>query len=666
MIVGGDWPYLWNAALTNLIHFPYAWDSFLNNGLGVSSIGTLWISAYLSATSLFSTLGFSWSAITIIFWLLPSIIGSFFSAYILSKVFFKQHILVRVLSGIIYTANTYFLLVIGGGQLGVALAYAIAPFVLYRFIVLINNPKLYFSIAAGICGAIVLLFDPRIAYIIFLSILFYAAFVSLFEQKKNRETLFPFILKVVVLPLLIIFFLHVFWILPLLIFHQNPVQSFGAVYTSLDAIRFFSFATFENSISLLHPNWPENIFGKTYFMKPEFILLPVFAFASLFFVSKKNLKEGRHILFFSILAVIGAFLAKGANDPFGGIFVWMFGHVPGFIMFRDPTKWYTLVAISYSILIPFTIWKIYGFLKSRTQFSILNFQFLIKSKIFNLQNFFLTGFILYLFFLIRPVFLGQLDGILKPVKVSDDYTKLEQFLSSQQTFSRTFWVPAAQRFGFYSSLHPSVSARDFFKSVDNTQIINTLKTSESLLQESVIKYVIVPYDSQGEIFLKDRKYNTEIYQSTISDVKKIPYLKQVDGFGKIAVFEVDPPAAGIKDHFWSPAQNLNIKYKVINPTKYEVEIKNAQKGDLLIFSESYDRNWQAIMSSLRSSSGQARLKVKSLKFGERFNRFILPEDGSYSLEIYYRPQDWVNIGLVISSLTLISVITFLVWSYKKR
>ena len=172
----------------------------------------------------------------------------------------------------------------------------------------------------------------------------------------------------------------------------------------------------------------------------------------------------------------------------------------------------------------------------------------------------------------------------------------------------------------------------------------------------MIKYVIVPYDSQGEIFLKDRKYNTEIYQSTISDVKKIPYLKQVDGFGKIAVFEVDPPAAGIKDHFWSPAQNLNIKYKVINPTKYEVEIKNAQKGDLLIFSESYDRNWQAIMSSLRSSSGQARLKVKSLKFGERFNRFILPEDGSYSLEIYYRPQDWVNIGLVISSLTLVSVI----------
>lgn len=645
MIVGGDWPYLWNVTLRSLIHFPYAWDSFFNNGLGVSAIGTLWISTYLSFTSLFATLGFSWSAITIIFWLLPSIIGSFLSAYILSKVFFKHHILMRVLSGVIYAVNTYFLLVVGGGQLGVALAYAIAPFVLYRFIVLIENTKLSFSIIAGICGAIVLLFDPRIAYIIFLSVLLYAIFAfSSFKQKDNRATLAYFLLRVFVLPLLIIIFLHAFWILPLLIFHQNPVQSFGVAYTSTDAIKFFSFAKFENSISLLHPNWPENIFGRTYFMKPEFLLLPLFAFASLFFVSKKNQKEGRYILFFSVLAIIGAFLAKGVNDPFGGISLWMFGNVPGFIVFRDPTKWYTLVAISYSILIPFTVWKIHEWLK-------------LRNKIFNLQNLFLTVVVLYLLFLLRPVFLGQLVGVFKAVKAPDDYTKLERFLSSQQTFSRTFWVPAVQRFGLNSSLHPAVSARNFLKSVDNAQILNALKTSELSLQESGVKYVIVPYDSQGEIFLKDRKYNTEIYKKTINDVKQIPYLKQVDGFGKIAVFEIHTPAGGSKDHFWSPNQNLNIQYRFINPTKYEVDIQNAQKGDLLVFSESYDKNWQA---------SNPEFKVQSLEFEKRLNSFVLPEDGSYSLEIYYRPQDWVNIGLAISSLTLISVITFLIWVYKKR
>jgi len=55
----------------------------------------------------------------------------------------------------------------------------------------------------------------------------------------------------------------------------------------------------------------------------------------------------------------------------------------------------------------------------------------------------------------------------------------------------------------------------------------------------------VPYDSEGEIFLSDRKYDNKVYLKVVSEVDKISWLKTNFRFGKIAVFTVPNP----KDHF---------------------------------------------------------------------------------------------------------------------
>jgi hypothetical protein len=87
-------------------------------------------------------------------------------------------------------------------------------------------------------------------------------------------------------------------------------------------------------------------------------------------------------------------------------------------------------------------------------------------------------------------------------------------------------------------------------------------------------------------------------------------------------------------------------------------IKNAKKGDLIVFSESYDSKWIA---------ENTQFKIQSSKFDDRFDSFILPQDGDYSLKVYYTPQDYVNIGLVISVGTLIvSLFTLLILLFKKK
>src|SRR5579859_7204467 len=197
----------------------------------------------------------------------------------------------------------------------------------------------------------------------------------------------------------------------------------------------------------------------------------------------------------------------------------------------------------------------------------------------------------YLLFLIRPALLGQLGGTFKSHSVPNEYVQLEKFLNSQNGFSRTLWIPSVQRFGFYSYQHPAVAAEGFFPTATLSGSLEFLQSpqAEKQLQESAIRYVVVPYDSEGEIFLKDRAYSSKLYEQTVKQVEGIQWLHEISGFGKIHVFEV----AHSKDHFWMYSGQGTIEYAFKNPTEYSVTVRNAAKRDVLVFSESYDSRWVA-------------------------------------------------------------------------
>ena len=265
------------------------------------------------------------------------------------------------------------------------------------------------------------------------------------------------------------------------------------------------------------------------------------------------------------------------------------------------------------------------------------FQFSIKSQIYNFQNIFLILVIGYLLFLIRPAILGNLGGTLKSVEVPNEYTELKSFLLSKNDFFRVLWVPTLQRFTFYSDMHPAISGSHLFNTSEPYGIIAALqkKDIKEQLQRSGVKYVIVPDDTQKEIFIKDRKYDPVQYNETVKKIRKVPYLKEVNKFGNVIVFEIDNP----KDHFWSSSDNVKITYEFINPTEYNVQVNNAKKTDRVIFVESFDKNWIAkIDNSL----------INSEIFDKKFNSFVLSKAGNYNFKVYYKPQELVKIGLAIS------------------
>lgn len=475
----GDAPFFFAEQVKNLSWFPSVWDA--SQGFGKNLLPRLWIDyPFRLIVKILSTIGLSWLIIEKLLWF--SVFGlAIYSSYRLGR-----HILGKgagaIFTPVIYVVNTYMLLLFAGGQLGVAFAYGFAPLVLCKFIETIDSTKkLDFrrTVINGLFVALLIVFDLRIGYLILGVGVLYAVLA------KKIAALYSFGLSILVAGVL-----HLFWILPAVLTGTGP-GSLGEDFVNTGMLKFLSVADFSHALSLLHPNWPENLFGKVYFLQPEFLIVPILAFGSLFFV--KQIKEQRHrIPFFALLGLTGAFFAKGVDNPFGGVFQWMFIHVPGFVMFRDPTKFYVFTAIGYSILIPFMLQR-------------------INRKLLYIV------FIIFWVFTIRAVFLGLVTGNFRPMPLPAEYVQLKNLLVADTVPSRTLWIPQKDSFAYFSDVHPILTA-----------------TSSASIDPSV-KYVIVPTDVFKRIFLTDYTFDPAI---RIKLIDQLSYtLTRNPSFHDLAVFE---------------------------------------------------------------------------------------------------------------------------------
>lgn len=497
----GDWPYLFKE---NIHEFPFFFKDW-----------ALWLTPYYEITAKLSVeyAGLSWEIVEKVFWFWPFIVLSFFSSYYL----FRSWIGV-----LIYTTNTYILMVVGGGQMGVAMAYSIAPFVLGKFINLIDSSGTFsknfkLTVIAGLILAIEVMFDPRIAYATFVMILFYFVLNFYLDKKAFFYNKFKRTAYILIVPIIIALILNSFWIISLV---QGKILIQAEGFKSLSGFKFLSFADFSHAFSLLHPNWPENVFGKIYFLQPEFLILPLLAFSSFVFIERVG-KE-KKIIFFGFIALLGVFLSKGSNDPFGQINTWFYEHIPGMNIFRDSSKFYLLIILGYSFLIPLSLGRL--------------------SKIIPFGKLLPVVFLLFWFVLIRSAVLGELGGTFKSRIVPYEYIELKQYILSQPN-ATVLWIPSRQRFGFSSNSHPGISASDILGNSDPLHIVKVISSDKSKgfyskLKKMKVEQVIVPYDSEKELFILDRKYNDLLRDKIITELDKIDWLVKIPEFSSSVVYRV--------------------------------------------------------------------------------------------------------------------------------
>jgi len=108
-----------------------------------------------------------------------------------------------------------------------------------------------------------------------------------------------------------------------------------------------------------------------------------------------------------------------------------------------------------------------------------------------------------------------------------------------------------------------------------------------------------------------------------------------------------------------PAEVLN--YTKINPTLWKVKV-NATKPFMLSFAEAYDPLWEARIYK----DGKLVEKVRSIPLYSVINGFWIDKTGELEIVIRYTPQDWFEIGLIISAITFVSCIGYLFYDWRRE
>ena len=633
-IIGGDWPYFFPEFLAKYSAFPSLWVPWQGNGLGgVQPLLNLYMFQAALIVPFVQKLGIPWELVYKIGWFGLFLLISAAGVRKLFQVLFPQagNWSSALTAAFIYPTNTYVLMLVGGGQMGVALSYSLAPLVLVSFIRLIDQLDLQVNIkyqiskiknisVAGLVLGLQIMFDPRMAYVTLAGVGIYFI-VFWFHGYTDKIRLVIKTSVELIFAGTISLFLNAFWLLPMVVLRDNPLSQLGSAYTSPASVRFFSFADFSHALSFLAPNWPENIFGKTYFMQPEFLILPVLAFMGLIFIKKKTSQS----YFAALLILTGAFLAKGVQPPFGQLYLWLFEKVPGFIMFRDPTKFYLLIALGYSLLLPYALSAISEVLAR-------------SKKILFLKHLPIICFIFIWFFLDRQAVLGQLGGTFAYHTVPREYVDLKNLLANDREYYRTLWVPRQQRFAFVSARHPAIEANPQFSATSAAELSRALSDPKikDFLSAASVRYVIIPYDSLAEFFLSDRNYSEKERANYKEMLDRVPWLTKIQD-SRITIYETK----SYHPLFWT-GSGEPISYSSDNYGLYHVILTTSQ-STTLSFSQAFHPGWQIF-------DGSRKLTVK--RDTNNFMNVSL-SSGQHNLTVVFAPQRWVIWGFLFSGLTLL-------------
>jgi len=277
---------------------------------------------------------------------------------------------------------------------------------------------------------------------------------------------------------------------------------------------------------------------------------------------------------------------------------------------------------------------------------------------------------------IRNAILGRLQGTFKAKRIPEEYISFKNFVFEQKDFFRIFWLPKRQRFGYWSNFHPSIDAEEFFTENECRKPFCSLgvsmpdkwgkkcfpndrchvrelsyflnpQTAETLSQMAV-KYVVVPFDSEEEIFIAERKYNSQQREEVEEFLDTVPWLKKVEVAEDMTVYELPE----FKDHFFVAGKiTPKIEWKMINSAKYKVQVKNANQPFKLIFSETYNDLWQVKIGDE---------VINSQPHFELLNSFPIDKTGDFEMTVEFTAQKYVYLGGVVSLLTLLLAIGALI------
>ena len=541
------------------------------------------------------------------------------------------------LGSIIILFNTYFL-ILQTGHLTLAGAFTIIPFVFLYLDKILVTPNIKDSLILSILFALLTSYEPRLAFVIFPLLLFYS--LVFFIKNENKLNLF----KYLVLSFFVYVTLNVYWIVG--IYSAGASTNNNIFDRSLWGSKYF---TLNNSFTIYHSFWTGgklDIFGVN---SPPFYfwLLPLAFIISILF----GFKQSIYIKIFSFVALIGILLTKQEAAPFIDLYKWLFDNFPGFKVFREASKFYSLIVFGYGICISIFVSII---LQNKNVF---------LKKIVKVFSIFL---IILLLHNTTPLLNESIGSTFLQRNIPEEYVVLNNFLNNQGEYFRTLSYPIQSRWIDYSYIHPRITASDLLndhlgsllkanyiyneKDLPN-QYDSIIKSnfSDQIFDIMSIKYVIVPtldiendnnsfVDHTKEDDYDPKSFNYKSFRhSYIDKLRSVPFLSEIKvGNGSISVFE----NKDFKSYYSTFGNLYNVtNTNISNKLNFANSTLNQKLNYSLNNNESYASTLDYLLENSKFDSNQENIVKKNIINGDLYLK------NKYFLSIL-RNKNYVKISVV--------------------
>jgi hypothetical protein len=661
ILSAGDWVYFYPESSKSLMNFLLYLKPF---GFGeLTPFPNNWV--FYAISSILFNLGFDWDFFTRSVFLVPIIILTPITSFILFLEI-SQNRYSAFISSILYTYNSFFLKLqldwITYGNI-----WWILPALLFLQMKFLSTKRLVYLPVISFLFALGMVYEIRIMIIVGAFLLLHLI-CHLFFNKTTTYKQYVLILLSIISSII----LHSFWMLPF---------AFGSIYSDIisnaSPSLFYSFYSILDIFTLRSYQWSTGLVYEPFIIQPidyHKFIIPIITIIGLISLShsKKILKELKASLLLSL--VIFLFLSKQANIPFDHIYEFFFKNFPLFNLYRESSKFIIISSLTISLFFGLGVIYVYrklAFLKTLVAKFFITFVF-----IFIMSN--------TLHFITQ-----QIGGMTKGVTIPKEDQYLKEYMINQNYFFRTLWYPFKPRFTYSSNLHPFILPSNLKFDIKNTDSV----TLNNYFDYLSIKYIIVPPKRIEKVLYGRNNVETKIEgfryygsrEDFISDISKLSFMNKIKDIGGYTIFVNNNffPNIYSSSSKLSLSNNVAIeplKYFAKTSTSYQIKLKNIKNNTYIHFSDNYSSNWtiiaessnafrtiianraeKPIISSTKNVFGSNSFYINLNEIKKKYSNYDLSvnKDGSINLNLhlYFKPQAFATIGLIIS-FTFLSILFF--------
>lgn len=651
------------------LSYPSVWLG--NYGVGQVN-GTLFMLPIDYTRAILAMHGMDANILDKLFFLWPFIFVTGISGYLLCR-YITKNAWASVAGSMVFSYNTYFLAITTKGHMSLILAAAFAPLGILLFLKALDSQKKIWAALSAFALFIVGSYDFRTFYIIFFLLSFYLIYFSFIENQFEKRAFLKNVYSYLIF-CLISFGLNFYWLVSsakanyLL---ENEAVTRETIPYSLNILR---------AISLFHPFWTGGV-PKWFDGQPVpfyFSLVPIAAFLGLF-LGRKNKK----VIFWGAMAIIGIVLSKQTGDPFPDLYYWLKDFLPGFGAFREASKFYFIILISYSVLISaFCQYFLENKIKKEEMArKAMRFLPLVAVSLLFLWN-------------TKPIITGKMETIFVPKNPPQEIVALKNFLYPQKDYFRVLYVPQELEWGYYDNEHPKINALVMSRGDWQKFGQNTGQGGQSDIGDE-IAYIMKQDFSDRLLDISSVKYVITDKNNFVPILNNLNYLEKVDFKGKdLVIWEnknfrphlylTEEPESIGRD---LPYEKLN--YQMVTPSQYNLTISHLSKNSFLNFSEKYNPGWKVKIgpqfSWLKAIFDKNYFLAENnhLENEARLNSFYLDidylkkhypgqikinPDGSVDMKItiFFYPQSYLYLGLVIIISIFAAFLVYLLQLHKRH